>query len=1030
MLMKRKIMSIVMCICMLLTLLPTTIVANTQDEKQFWRVKVGSIELSDGQCITANNAGEATDGNNNGVYVAYFKDGTLYLNNLTVNNGQIKWYARNAENAIIAFDLTIDLTGDNTVTNNNGTAILGETGWVTGRGMSLTIQGNGSLEATGTRGFWVWKDINIKGNTQVTVSGTNGQGICNNSNIGKITIAENAEVVASGTTYGVGYDNNYSDSTIQILSGSLEATGDTAAFRKAAVFGDNVSTQASESDPNNSTIVEYNSTNNEAYKWVKVTYPHTHCVCGGNAVGVGDHTQCENITWTAWGGSDMDSNTDGIQLTTGNYYLTNDIESTGSIQIVGDVKLCLNGKTITINEDDLELTDGATLSICDCTDTPESTSDGGKIAIISENVRGIGILCNTSYTLSIYGGNIISENGISIRTSEDAPGSAINIYGGMIKGLHGISTDTTHDSSINIMGGTIQGDAYGIEAYDVDMNISGGTIIASGGDAIWLNYGSRLYLSGNPIISGDDDSVGEADIFVSDSSIIVKRGLSTENPISIGSAGANLTITPDGESITSLENYVGKFTSIRNNYHFVLDGNYLKEKNGHGLSYSATSSVITEYCTCGYSETATIVAPTGDIYYDGTPKQGATVTYSEGWQGGTLAITYSNNTEVGDATAIISKGNATATITFVINKVNQIAPTNLSYSHETIFNKADGSIDNLTSNMEYRKEGESTYKKCVDLNSSTLENLAPGKYYVRYVADATHNASPDREIVIAAGRKLTVTYKADGVTVFTQEVGYGMDATAPAIPEKDGYEETAPTWDKDGKNITADTIINAVYTKNIPGEYTDKTPETNVGSGKVTETVADLKDKVEFTEEELDEIEKGADVEIWLEVKDNSQAVSTADKTLVSQKAESGTVGIHLDINMYKKVGAKAPQKLTQLVEKVTVTMKVPSNLLNMDSKVTRTYFVVRVHNGVAEKLNTVFDKTTNMVSFETDCFSTYALVYSDTSETPEKPNEPEVPSTPEVPDTGDHSSVFLCLMLLFVGVGAMGFGIRRKNTK
>ena len=76
------------------------------------------------------------------------------------------------------------------------------------------------------------------------------------------------------------------------------------------------------------------------------------------------------------------------------------------------------------------------------------------------------------------------------------------------------------------------------------------------------------------------------------------------------------------------------------------------------------------------------------------------------------------------------------------------------------------------------------------------------------VLPATVNAAEDTH---------TVTYVADGEVVSTQEVAHGMDATAPQIPEKTGYTQIAPYWDHDGKNITADTTITAVYTLN---EYT------------------------------------------------------------------------------------------------------------------------------------------------------------------------------------------------------------------
>ena len=69
-------------------------------------------------------------------------------------------------------------------------------------------------------------------------------------------------------------------------------------------------------------------------------------------------------------------------------------------------------------------------------------------------------------------------------------------------------------------------------------------------------------------------------------------------------------------------------------------------------------------------------------------------------------------------------------------------------------------------------------------------------------------------VVMAAEDTYTVTYVADGEVVSTQEVAQGKDAVAPEIPGKFGYTQIAPQWDKDGKNITEDTTIIAVYTLN------------------------------------------------------------------------------------------------------------------------------------------------------------------------------------------------------------------------
>ena len=79
--------------------------------------------------------------------------------------------------------------------------------------------------------------------------------------------------------------------------------------------------------------------------------------------------------------------------------------------------------------------------------------------------------------------------------------------------------------------------------------------------------------------------------------------------------------------------------------------------------------------------------------------------------------------------------------------------------------------------------------------------------------NVTVTASYEEDIVY-----YTVIYKADGIQVGQpQTVVSGGDAVAPEIPAKTGYDKTAPYWDKDGKNITEDTVINAVYTIN---EYT------------------------------------------------------------------------------------------------------------------------------------------------------------------------------------------------------------------
>ena len=201
-------------------------------------------------------------------------------------------------------------------------------------------------------------------------------------------------------------------------------------------------------------------------------------------------------------------------------------------------------------------------------------------------------------------------------------------------------------------------------------------------------------------------------------------------------------------------------------------------------------------------------------------------------------ITYNVQTNAGTYNVVVAlkdtvnyewdDGSTSAlTFEFNISKANQTAPI-VNKSDETISGKNDGKITNVSSKMEYRVNGEETYTA---ITSEALDNLADEKYYIRFKGDNNYNASPDTEVVIAAGRMLVVTYKADGQVVDTINVEYGKDATAPTIPTKNGYTKTAPTWDKDGKNITADTEINAVYTQDPIEQPEDtKSPQTGDNS--------------------------------------------------------------------------------------------------------------------------------------------------------------------------------------------------------
>ena len=161
--------------------------------------------------------------------------GTLTLNGLQIETSEKAILWGDYYNGYL--DLILELADGttNTVISTGASAIVGDTGFTDGP--SITIQGSGTLNVTGANnGFWVWQNVTIQGDAKVNAVGTTKAGICNNSLAGVITIKDNAVVTATGATYGIGYDNNRTNTPV-IQGGTLTIRGGTAAFQSAPDLG-------------------------------------------------------------------------------------------------------------------------------------------------------------------------------------------------------------------------------------------------------------------------------------------------------------------------------------------------------------------------------------------------------------------------------------------------------------------------------------------------------------------------------------------------------------------------------------------------------------------------------------------------------------------------------------------------------------------------------------------------------------------------------------------------------------------------
>jgi len=309
---------------------------------------------------------------------------------------------------------------------------------------------------------------------------------------------------------------------------------------------------------------------------------HKHCVCGGNTKGVGDHTTCTEVDWTAWTGSVADG---------GKYYLTKDISVTSQIVIAKDttVSLCLNGYKITGGSSLNRIFNVyGTLNICDHKDGGQYKGQVISTVTNTEKTGGVFYTQNGSSigygVVNLYGGTLKAtgqlKNGAICGLGND-----FNMYDGTLSGGSASSMggniymEKNSDSEFNMYGGLITGGYAGggggnIRAGNI-CNLLGGTIEngtgkGSGGN-MRIDSGTTT-INGTNVIGGTSTQYNGGNIFTDSGTLLVKSGT-----ISGGTAvnGGNIAIKKTGSVISGGTIYGGTASGLGNDIYFEKDGGSL-----------------------------------------------------------------------------------------------------------------------------------------------------------------------------------------------------------------------------------------------------------------------------------------------------------------------------------------------------------------------------------------------------------------------------------------------------------------------
>lgn len=215
------------------------------------------------------------------------------------------------------------------------------------------------------------------------------------------------------------------------------------------------------------------------------------------------------------------------------------------------------------------------------------------------------------------------------------------------------------------------------------------------------------------------------------------------------------------------------------------------------------------------------------------------------------------------------------------------------------------------------------------------------------------------------------------------------------------------SWDDDDSTVSGGSVI-----------VKTKVDDDAVPAVKVDES---LKDAVGFTPSEINKINNGTSASVTLEIKDISDTVSDADKQAVLNAAAgigvNYKVGMYLDLSVIKTVG-NTSTKIANLTSPVKVSIELPDSLVNTEKGMHREYRMIRIHDGQIDVIDTEFDTSNNTLSFYSDKFSTYAVVYSD--------------AHASAPQTGDTAPVSMYGCMMLISVIALGYtfycGYRRKR--
>lgn len=212
----------------------------------------------------------------------------------------------------------------------------------------------------------------------------------------------------------------------------------------------------------------------------------------------------------------------------------------------------------------------------------------------------------------------------------------------------------------------------------------------------------------------------------------------------------------------------------------------------------------------------------------------------------------------------------------------------------------------------------------------------------------------------------------DKVTVYSGErEGYMVDFWSASPQDKVAF--TYEGTDR-AEFVMPDSPVVVTPTWIRIGDVKDVTDVSgNALHARLVDKEAALAGKV-LDNEAMGLVKGGMEASIWLE---SSRGVTDADAAAIAGALGDWMLAEEIDLALFYEVDGKTVQ-VHEANEPLVVSLTLPDSTTGDTSKKTRSYEVIRVHDGKASVIPSSFDADAKTLTFETDRFSAYAVAYKD----------------------------------------------------